>query len=96
MNVGLVGAIAGSAVGIVGGLIGTYFSYRRAKNVNERRFVIFGSTGIFVYVGSFLAVLFILPQTHPTIFIPYAIILVVGITYLNRRLNKIQRNVQTQ
>jgi hypothetical protein len=96
MNIGLIGAIVGSAVGVAGGLFGTYRSYKAAKGRREQRFVIWASIGIFVYVGSFLAVLFIFPQTRPMIFIPYALILSSGIVYLNRRQSKIQREEQTR
>ena len=96
MNIGLIGAIVGSAVGVAGGLFGTYCSYRRAKSAREQRFVIWASIGIFVYIGSFLAVLFIFAQSHPMIFIPYALILSSGIVYLNRRQSKIQRDEQTR
>ncbi len=91
MNIGLIGAIVGSAVGVAGGLIGTYFSYRGANSPRERRFVILASIALFVYIGSFLAVLFHFPQTRPRIVVPYAVILATGIGYLNRRQSKIQR-----
>jgi len=96
MNIGLMGAIVGSAVGVAGGLFGTYCSYRRAKSSRERRFVILASIAISVYVSSFLAVLFLFPQTRPMIFIPYVFILVAGIGYLNRQQSKIQREEQTR
>jgi hypothetical protein len=94
MNIGPIGAIVGSAVGVAGGLFGTYCSYRRAKSARERRFVILASIAISVYVGSFLAVLFLFPKTRPMIFIPYVFILVAGIGYLNRQQSKIQREDQ--
>jgi hypothetical protein len=94
MNVGLVGGIVGSVLGLAGGLIGAYFSYRSAEGSRERRFVILASIACFGYVGSFLAVLFLFPQTRPMIFLPYAIILAAGIGYRNRRQSKIQREEQ--
>jgi CHASE2 domain-containing sensor protein len=96
MSIGMIGGIVGSVIGLAGGLIGTYFSYRSAKSSRERRFVILASIACFVYVGSVLAVLFLFPQTHPMIFLPYAIILATGIGYWNRRQSKIQREEQTR
>jgi membrane protease YdiL (CAAX protease family) len=96
MNIGLVGGIVGSVLGLAGGLFGTYSSYRRAKSSRERRFVIWASISIFVYVGSFLAVLFLFPRSRPMIFVPYALILSSGIVYLNRRQSRIQQEQQTR
>lgn len=96
MNIGLVGGIVGSVIGLAGGLFGTYSSYRRAKSLRERRFVIWASISIFGYVSSFLAVLFLFPQSRPMIFVPYALILSSGIVYLNRRQSRIQQEQQTR
>ncbi|MGA3268334.1 MAG: hypothetical protein ABSE16_16105 [Verrucomicrobiota bacterium] len=96
MNIGLVGGIVGSVFGLTGGLIGTYHSYRSAKSSRERRFVIWASINIFVYVGSYLAVLFLFPLNRPMVFVPYALILSSGLVYLSRRQSKIQREEQTR
>jgi hypothetical protein len=96
MSIGLIGGVVGSVIGLAGGLFGTYASYRRAKSSRERHFVIWASIGIFAYVGSFLTVLFLLPQSRSMIFIPYVLILSSGIVYLNRRQSKIQQEEQTR
>ena len=96
MNIGLSGAIVGSVIGVAGGLYGAYRSYTAAKGSREQRFVIWASIACLVYVGSFLAVLFLLPQTRPALFVPYAITLAAGIGYLNRRQRKIQQEEQTR
>jgi hypothetical protein len=67
---------------------------KKAMGPREQRFVIWASTSLFVYIGSFLAVLFLFPQTRPEIFVPYAIILGAGITYWNRRQSAIRREEQ--
>ena len=94
MNIGLVGGIVGSALGLAGGLIGSYFSFKNAKGARERHFVIWMSMACFVYVGLFLALLFLFPQSRPIIFVAYAIILVVGINYGNRRQSTIRQEEQ--
>lgn len=96
MNIGLVGGIVGAVIGLAGGLFGAYSSYRRAKSSCERRFVVWASVSIFVYVGSFLAVLFLFPQSRPMIFVPFALILSSGIVCLNRRQSRIQQEQQTR
>jgi len=85
MSIGLIGGIAGSALGLAGGLLGAYFSSKNAKGPRERRFVIWMSIACFVFVGLFLTALFLFPQSRPIIFVPYAIILIAGINYWNRR-----------
>ena len=45
---GLVGSIVGSAIGILGGLIGTYFSIKNTKTPAERRFMVKMGIGIWV------------------------------------------------
>jgi L-asparagine transporter-like permease len=67
---------------------------KKAVGSRERRFVMWASVVCLVYVASFLAVLFLFPQTRPGIFVPYAIILAVGIAYWNRRQSAIRREEQ--
>jgi hypothetical protein len=95
MNIGIIGGIVGSVIGVAGGMYGAYRSYTGAKSSREQRFVIWASIACLLFVGSFLAVLFLLPQTRPALFVPYSIILAAGIGYLNRRQSKIQREEQT-
>ena len=96
MSSAMISSIVGSVLGVTGGLIGTYFSYRRARSSSERYFVIRASTGIFVFVGSFLAILLLFPQTRPMIFLPYALVLSGGILHLNRLQSKIRHEEKTR
>jgi hypothetical protein len=95
MNIGLIGGIVGSAIGLAGGLFGTYRSYKAAKGPRERHFVIWASIGILVSVFLFLAILFLLSQWKVWIWTCYLILLPFVLRYLNRRQGKIQREEQT-
>ena len=91
MNTGLVGGIVGSLIGAAGGLIGAYCSYKHAKSPRERRFVVFASLALFVFIALFLALLFLFPRFQPGILVVYAILLTAGIIYINRRQSAIRR-----
>ena len=95
MNTGLVGAIVGSVLGIAGGLIGTYFSIKNTNGPRERAFMIRSAIVCWVGVGGFFAVMFFVPQARLWIWIPYCILLPVGIWYLNRKQMAIRREEQT-
>jgi len=95
MNAGLIGGIAGAILGITGGLIGVWFSYRAAKGERERRFVIIGSVFCLAYVSLFVALSWLLPKARPVILIPYAVILLIGINYWNRRQSRIRQEERT-
>ena len=69
-------------------------SSKKTAGLRERRFAMWASIVCCVYVCSFLAVLFLFPQTRPMIFVPYAIILAAGIAYWNRRQSAIRREEQ--
>ena len=96
MNTGLVGAIVGSVFGIAGGLIGTYFSIKNTNGPRERAFMIRSAIVCWIGVGGLLAVMFFVPQARPWIWIPYGILLPVGIPYLNRKQMAIQREERTR
>ncbi|WP_353565564.1 hypothetical protein [Haloferula sargassicola] len=91
MSSDLIAGITGSVLGVAGGLIGTYFSYRRARSARERRFVIRTSTATFVFVGSFLAILILFPQARPMVFPSYVLVLSGGMILLDRRWRRIRK-----
>ncbi|OVE75740.1 hypothetical protein BVX97_03595 [bacterium E08(2017)] len=85
MNPGLLGAIAGSALGVLGGVVGTYFSIKNTNGPQERSFIIKCSIAIWLCLGLFLAALCLLPNPYRWfVWIPYGIALPLGIVYVNK------------
>ena len=91
MNIGFVGAIIGSLIGIAGGWIGTYFSIKNTKGPLERAFMIRSAITCWFGVGGFLAVLVFVPRARIWIWILYGIMLSLGIRYMNAKQAAIRR-----
>lgn len=92
-KLGLIGGIAGLVLGLIGGIIGTYFSIKNTKGAKEKSFMI-KYTVIGWIIMSFFLILFILlpnPYKH-LLWIPYSIMLPLGIYYGNRKMNKIRQD----
>ena len=82
---GWIGGIAGSLLGIAGGFIGTYFSIKNTNGPRERRFTIKASAVCLVAVILFLVLMFAIPRPYNALlWIPYAILLPLGIKYWNK------------
>jgi hypothetical protein len=96
MNPGFVSGIVGSLVGVAGGLIGTYFSIKNTKGPRERAFMIRAALVCWIGLNVFFVAMFLLPQSRLLLWIPYLILLPLGILYLNKnqqsgaRSNRIQ------
>jgi hypothetical protein len=89
---GTVGAIVGSALGVIGGLIGTYFSVRNTNGPRERAFVVKAAAIAWVTVSAFLAGLLVLPSPWRFgLWVPYAILLPLGIRRFNREQTRIRQ-----
>jgi hypothetical protein len=96
MSIGTIGGIVGVGGGFAGGFIGAYCSYKRAKSSRERRFVIWASIAMLVYVGLFLVVFSFLPWARNWTWAFYFIVQMFGIRSLIRWQSKIQREEQTR
>ena len=64
MNAGWIGGIAGVAIGLIGGIIGTYFSIKNTSGPRERAFVIKACVVVWVGGGLFLAGMLALPDPY--------------------------------
>ena len=95
MNPGIVGGIVGSILGVAGGLIGTYFSIKNTNGPRERAFMIRSAIVCWIGVAIFLAALLLLPQARLWLWIPYGILLPLGIRYGSRKQMAIRREEQT-
>jgi len=92
-TMGLIGGIAGTAIGCLGGIIGTYFSIKNTKSHRERVFMIKFCATAWLALMVFLAWLMFLPTPFKYLaWIPYGIGLPVGIRYCNRRLLEIRKS----
>jgi Ca2+/Na+ antiporter len=90
--IGLIGGIAGGIIGIVGGLIGTYFSIKKTNGPKERLFMIKISIIVWILVTVFLCLLLFLPAPYKWfMWIPYGIIMPLGIRYINKNQEKIKK-----
>ncbi len=92
MNTALIGGLVGGAVGIIGGIIGTYFSIKNTTGIKERAFMIKCSIACWIAIGLFLGLMFTLPDPYRHfLWIPYGVLLPIGITAVNRKQSKIQK-----
>ncbi|MEQ8763483.1 MAG: hypothetical protein RL885_06125 [Planctomycetota bacterium] len=81
----------GPAIGIAGGVFGTWMSVRAARSAPERAFVIWSSIGILVLVSTFVVALSIIPTWHKHLLWPlYA----AGLTYSTRAINRRQTELR--
>jgi hypothetical protein len=88
----MAGAIGGSVLGILGGVIGTYFSIKNTNGPRERAFMIRTSAAFWVGVIAFLAALGLTPAPYRTwLWLPYVFLLPWAVRAGNRRLEQIRR-----
>jgi hypothetical protein len=92
-----VGAIGGSVIGIIGGVIGAYFSIKNTLGPRERAFMIRGAIICAILVTAFLVALWLIPGWYRhLLWIPYAVVLPMGIRYMNRRQAQIRREEEAE
>jgi hypothetical protein len=91
-TVGLIGALVGSSVGVLGGVIGTYFSIKNTHGPRERAFTIKAAVVSWAAIVAFLAALWLIPSPYRHfLWLPYALLLPWGIRVWNRRQEQIRR-----
>jgi Ca2+/Na+ antiporter len=89
---GWIGGLAGAVIGLVGGVVGTYFSIRNANGPRERSFMIKSAVVCWMAILIFLGLLFVLPHPYRWLmWIPYSVLLPLGIIYGNRRQQAIRQ-----
>jgi hypothetical protein len=89
MKSGLIGAL----VGVLGGIIGTYFSIKNTKSPRERAFVAKSSIVCWVFVLSFILGLSLLPGAYKVWVVP---IYVGGLLFGIRSWNKKQAQIRAE
>lgn len=84
-QIGIVGGIIGSAIGCVGGAIGTFCSIKNTNGPLERKFMIKVSIWTWIALILFLTLLIGLPSPFKFfMWIPYGIALPMGIRHINK------------
>jgi len=92
MNAGWMGGVAGGAIGVIGGIIGTYFSIKNTNGPREHAFMMKASVVCWVGIILFLGLMFAMPNPYRYfLWIPYAILLPLGIVFGNRTQQKIRK-----
>lgn len=85
-QIGCIGGILGSILGIAGGAFGTYCSIKNTNGPLERKFMIKVSVWTWIALTIFLALLIGLPSPYRFfMWVPYGIMLPLGIRYINKR-----------
>ena len=91
MNAGWIGGIAGGVLGLLGGLVGTYFSIKNTNGPRERAFMVKAAAVCWVAILVFIGLLLALPNPYRWfLWIPYAVLLPLGINYGNRKQQRIR------
>jgi hypothetical protein len=86
MDAGTVGGLVGSALGVLGGAVGTYFSIKNTSGPKERSFVIRAAVVAWLVVLALVAGLLLIPRPYNWfLWIPYGVLLAVGIRHWNRK-----------
>ena len=85
-QIGSIGGILGSILGIAGGAFGTYCSIKNTNGPLERKFMIKVSVWTWIALTIFLGLLLGLPSPYRFfMWVPYGIMLPLGIRYINKR-----------
>jgi len=89
---GWIGGISGGFIGLAGGVVGTYFSIKNTNGPRERSFMIKSAVVCWITILLFLGLLIALPNPYRWyMWIPYSILLPLGIIYGNRRQQAIRQ-----
>ncbi len=92
MNAGWIGGIVGAVVGSAGGILGTYCGIRNTNGPRERAFMVKASIVCWVYVLGYLLLLMTVPRPYGWFLsIPYGLLLCLGIVYGNRVQQRIRQ-----
>lgn len=86
MDAGLIGGVAGALIGVAGGIVGTWAGIHNTRGPRERAFMVRASLWCWLLGVLFLAGLLLLPKPWGVLmWVPYAVVLPLGIRYANRR-----------
>jgi uncharacterized membrane protein YfcA len=87
-----VGALLGTAGGVLGGAFGVWASLKNTKGPREKAFVVRASVLCVVFVSAFIVGMVLIPGWYKyLLWIPYMILLIFGICWGNRVQFRIRR-----
>jgi uncharacterized membrane protein len=90
-DAGWIIGLVGGGLGILGGLVGTYFSIRNTSSPRERALMINASVLFWIALVPFLGLMIALPNPYRhLLWIPYCFLLQLGINSVNRKQQKIR------
>ncbi len=96
MHPGLIGAIAGSLIGVMGGAIGTYFSIKNATQPRERALMIrFAGFGV-LWMAALIAWLFLMPRPLAQAAFLFSLPVLAVIPWGNRKLARARAQDQAK
>lgn len=78
MDTANIGGIIGSVLGILGGVIGTYFSIRNTNSLRERRFAIRAAILAWLALGLTALAVFYLQTLRAWAWVPICVMVVAG------------------
>ncbi len=97
MHAGWIGAIVGVIGGGIGGIIGAYFSIKNTNSARERAFMVKACAVCWIAIIVFLGLMVLLPNPYRfLLWIPYGILLPLGIIYGNRAQQRIRQEEETR
>jgi hypothetical protein len=92
MNMGIIGAAIGGALGLMGGIYGTYCSIKNTNGPKEKAYIIKASIIGWIGITVFLVLMFLLQNPYRfLIWIPYGILLPIAIIKGNKIQAKIRK-----
>jgi len=91
MDAGIIGAIIGGIFGIGGGIIGTYCSITNTRGPLERAFMVRASVVAWIAISVFILLVLLLPNPYRFwMWLPYGVLLPLGIMKINRGVARIR------
>ena len=97
MPINIILIILGCLIGLIGGVIGTYFSIKNSTSSRGRSFVIKYAIGIWTVLIVFLVLLLFLPSPYNVmLWIPYGVLLPMIILYGNMKQEKIRKEEEEE
>jgi hypothetical protein len=90
-DAGWIIGLVGGGLGILGGLVGQYFSIRNTRSPRERALMIKASVVFWIALVPFFGLIIALPNPYRhLLWIPYCFLLPLGINAVNRMQQKIR------